>query len=126
MAVMDSGAEMRRDHRDAAATDSACRFVEVLVCAALDVELGELRSNGRGRAHIAFARQAAMYLAHVGLGLSLSRVGEHFRRDRTTVAHACARVEDRRDEPEADRVLRYVEAALRLWLGNARPFGAAP
>lgn len=127
MAVVNTGAEMRRDDgEDAAAADSACRFVEMLVCAALDVELGELRSKDRGRAPIAFARQAAMYLAHVGLGLSQSRVGKHFRRDRTTVAHACARVEDWRDEPETDRVLRYVEAALKLWLRNARLSGAAP
>ncbi len=126
MAVVNINAEMRRAYPEDAAGESACRFVEVLVCAALDVELGELRSPERGRRHVAFARQAAMYLAHVGLGLSLSRVGEHFRRDRTTVAHACARVEDRRDDAAADRVLRYLEAAVRLWLRSARPLGAAP
>ena len=71
-----------------------------------------LSSASRGRARIAFARQAAMYLAHVGLSLSLTDVGRLFARDRTTVAHACGVVEDRRDDPTLDRTLELLEAAV--------------
>jgi hypothetical protein len=37
-----------------------------------------------------------------------------FARDRTTVAHACARIEDRRDAAPFDRALDLLEGALRL------------
>jgi hypothetical protein len=55
-----------------------------------------------------------MYLTHVGLGLSLSAVARLFGRDRRTVAHACAVVEDRRDAAALDRTLSLLEGALRL------------
>jgi hypothetical protein len=53
-----------------------------------------------------------MYLAHVAGGLPLAEVGRLFKRDRTTVAHACAVVEDRRDDPAFDRALAILEFAL--------------
>lgn len=53
-----------------------------------------------------------MYLAHTGAGISLSEVGRIFTRDRTTVAHACAVVEDMRDDPDFDRCLAFLEMAL--------------
>jgi Bacterial dnaA protein helix-turn-helix len=61
---------------------------------------------------VAFARQVAMYLAHTGGGISFSEVGRLFARDRTTVAHACALVEDMRDDPAFDRCLAFLELAL--------------
>ncbi len=105
-----------RLHRgDTLACDSACRFVEALVGVALGVELADMRRQSRGRAPAAFARQTAMYLAHVHLGLSLEHVGEHFGRDRTTVAYACRRVENSRDKPSFEPVLAYLEAVLQCW-----------
>jgi chromosomal replication initiation ATPase DnaA len=94
---------------------SACRFIETLVSASLGISVADLRAEKRGRASAAFARQTAMYLAHVHLGLSLSLVGESFGRDRTTVAHACACVEDCRDDPKFERILSCLEAALDRW-----------
>jgi len=76
------------------------------------VSAREMRSKRRRRQKIAFARQVAMYLAHVAGGLSLSEVGRLFQRDRTTVAHACGVVEDRRDDPTLDRCLAVLEIAL--------------
>jgi chromosomal replication initiation ATPase DnaA len=93
----------------------ACRLVEALVAAALGTAIGELRCEGRGRAAAVEARQVAMYLAHVDLGIDLTRIAEHFGRDRTTVAHACARIEDRRDDPGFERVLACLESALQRW-----------
>ena len=74
----------------------------------------DLWAGTRGRPRVAFARQVAMYLAHVAGGLTMSEVGQLFRRDRTTVAHACAVVEDLRDDPTFDRSLELLEAILRL------------
>jgi hypothetical protein len=59
----------------------------------------------------AFARQIAMYLAHVGFGLSMAEVGKAFGRDRTTVVHACHVIEDRRDETRFDELLDHLEQA---------------
>jgi chromosomal replication initiation ATPase DnaA len=64
-----------------------------------------------------------MYLAHVHFGLSLSQVGSNFGRDRTTVSHACARVEDSRDDPKFERVLACLEAALDRWHQGFLAFG---
>jgi hypothetical protein len=74
----------------------------------------DLWSITRGRPAEAFARQVAMYLAHVSCGLTLTEVGQFFGRDRTTVAHACAVIEDRRDEAAFDHALELVESVLRF------------
>ena len=60
----------------------------------------------------AFARQVTMYLTHVVCGLSMTEVGALFARDRTTVAHACEVVEDRRDDPELDSRVERLECAI--------------
>ena len=86
-----------------------CRLVEAAVAATFAVPVKELRAASRGRADIAFARQTAIYLAHVGLGLSYSAIGRQFGRDRTTAAHACRLVEERRDDPATDRLLHLLE-----------------
>ncbi len=53
-----------------------------------------------------------MYLAHVGCGATLTEVGILFERDRTTVAHACSVVEDRRDDPDLDCRIEHLERAV--------------
>ena len=88
------------------------RLVEPAVAAVFEVEVEDLRAATRRSARAAFARQVAMYLAHVVCGLSLTEVGLIFARDRTTVAHACELIEDRRDEPELDARLDHLERAV--------------
>ena len=73
----------------------------------------ELAALTRRSPDVAFARQVAMYLAHVAFGMSLNQVAHVFRRDRTTVAHACQLVEDRRDDPDLDDLLEDLETFLR-------------
>ena len=75
----------------------------------------DLWSGTRGRPRVAFARQVAMYLAHVAWGLTMTEVGHVFARDRTTVAHACGLVEDLRDDPVLDRSLELLEGVLRAF-----------
>ena len=60
-----------------------------------------------------------MYLAHVALGLNFTEVGRAFGRDRTTAAHACRAIEDRREETHLDIALADLEQALRRDLGVA-------
>lgn len=86
-----------------------CRLIEAVIAAAYAVPIDELRSSSRGTQSVAFARQSAMYLAHVVLGLNYSATGALFNRDRTTAAHACQVVEDRRDDPAVDRLLQKME-----------------
>ena len=69
----------------------------------------------------------AMYLAHVAFGLTFTRVGICFGRDRTTVRHACALIEDRRDDPALELALvgarggaAGLDAALRRGRAEVR------
>ena len=68
----------------------------------------------------AFKRQTAMYLAHVGFGLSMAEIGRSFGRDRTTVVHACHLIEDRRDEARFDDLLDHLEQAATALCAAAR------
>ena len=69
--------------------------------------------RARGAPHAdALARQTAMYLAHVACTMKLTQVGEMFDRDRTTVAHACTVIENRRDDVNFDRAMALLEEVV--------------
>jgi len=89
-------------------------LLEQLVAAAFRLESAALRIPTRGRAKVARARQTAMYLAHTICGLSLTEVGVIFERDRTTVAHACAVIEDAREDQQFDRAIELLETNARV------------
>ena len=72
---------------------------------------------------VARARQIAIYLAHVGFGLNYTHLGAAFKRDRTTIRHACFRIEDARDRQSFDRALIFLEDALRLHATHLLPAG---
>ncbi len=80
---------------------------------ALGVEANRILGNTRGSAEVAFARQVAMYLCHVAFELSLGRVAAAFARDRSTVAHACHLIEDRREDEAFEHWIDALEVALR-------------
>jgi hypothetical protein len=84
----------------------------LLVAVRQGIAPADLLNKSRCRAEIAAARQLAMYLTHVVLGRSLTEVGTLFGRDRTTVAHACACIEDRRDDPLFDEQVGRLETAI--------------
>jgi chromosomal replication initiation ATPase DnaA len=90
--------------------------IEHTIACVFDVGDKELKRASRGRANVALARQTAMYLAHVACELNLTEVGVLFDRDRTTVAHACGVIEDRRDDRVFDRVIDLLERAVRALL----------
>jgi hypothetical protein len=96
------------------------RFACDAVCFALG-RTESLLLPTRGNPDVAIARQLAMYLTHVGFGMSLSRVAVAFGRDRSTVAHACRQIEDRRDDMVFDDMVSALEQAVR----GAPPPGSA-
>lgn len=84
-----------------------------MVAEAFGIGPDDLAGASRGCAKVALARQAAMYLARVALGLTLAEAAHLFGRDRTTAAHACRVIEDKRDDAAFDAKLSAIEEALR-------------
>lgn len=93
-------------------------LIEAAIGEIFGVACKDIAASSRGKAPVALARQAAMYLAHVSCGLNLTDVGTVFGRDRTTVAHACAVIEDRRDDPVFDRALELMEWIVPTLVGQ--------
>jgi chromosomal replication initiation ATPase DnaA len=93
--------------------EAAARLAAEVAGYGLGVPGDEILSLARGAAETAFARQVAMYLCHVAFALSLSRVAVAFGRDRSTVAHACHAIEDRRDDEPFDAWIGALEGSLR-------------
>jgi chromosomal replication initiation ATPase DnaA len=112
------------DARRADALRGAGQIVAAAVAAAFIIPIGELGATKRRSATTAFARQNAMYLAHVALGLNYTDVGRAFGRDRTTAAHACRVVEDRRTDPGFDARLALLEHLLRRSRGRTKGIAA--
>jgi chromosomal replication initiation ATPase DnaA len=92
--------------------DLRLAHLEKLIESVFSVRPGLLRSPTRGLAHVARARQIAIYLGHVALGLSLSSLARHFDRDRTTISYSCHAIEDARDEQGFDNLLDTLEKQL--------------
>jgi len=88
-------------------------IVETTVSEVFAVDIARLRGESRGQAHVAQARQVAMYLMHCAFGMSFTDIGIIFSRDRTTVSHACKIIEDRRDERSFDYILNNLEEIAR-------------
>ena len=95
----------------------ASRLV-ALVAADRHVPTLLLLHPSRCSADVAEARQLAMYLMHVVLGRSYAKIGRFFGRDRTTVSHACARIEDRRDAAAFEARVARLEARI-VGIGEA-------
>jgi hypothetical protein len=95
-----------------------CRLV--IACVAIDFGLAAdiLETGLRGSQRVALARQIAMYLAHVGFGLTFDVIGHAFGRDRTTIAHACRVVEDARDDIWFDCRVATLELICRAATGG--------
>lgn len=91
----------------------AAEFAANVVSYALGIPADSIVDDARGGAQTTFARQLAMYLCHVAFELSLARVAVAFGRDRSTVAHACHAIEDRREEGQFDLWIGSLEAMMR-------------
>lgn len=87
-------------------------ILNLVVAAECRVPMSKYLWRFRGTRRIVVARQLAMYLAHVFLGRPQHVVAELFGRDRTTVAHACQAIEDRRDNRAFEGLIARIEARL--------------
>lgn len=96
------------------------RLAQQAVSYTFDIPVEDITRATRGSARAALGRQIAIYLTHVAFELSLARTAEAFARDRSTAAHACHRIEDRRDDPVFDQCLDELEACLRSLPGPGR------
>lgn len=92
----------------------------------LGVPVEAMDSATRGTAAAALTRQVAMYLAHVAFEMSLARVAVSFERDRSTVAYACHKVEDMRDDPAFDARMDDLETSLRAMPAPGRALTVSP
>lgn len=111
---------LRHDIRPEAERGAAGPFGVVLglVSRRYGVPMTLLLHPSRCMAPAARARQLAMYLSHVVLGRHMSEVGAAFGRDRTTVAYACAKIEDARDNPRTDAELGELEREIEALLAR--------
>ncbi|WP_395645344.1 helix-turn-helix domain-containing protein [Terricaulis sp.] len=100
------GAETRADD------EAAARLAAGVASYALGAPLDAILRIERGSSEVAFARQVAMYLCHVAFEFSLARVAVAFARDRSTVAHACHVIEDKREDEAFDDWIAALEAML--------------
>lgn len=111
------GAHWRQEARPAPVREperlAQVALMQEVIARAWNVPVAELRASTRRHAPVAQARQVAMYLTHVTFGFSLSAVGRYFGRDRTTAAHACRLIEDRRDDVAFDLLLDRLEQSVR-------------
>lgn len=93
---------------------NCARLSAGMVGYALGIPAEFILSAALGPQDIARARQMAMYLAHVGFGISLARVATAFWRDRSTVAYACRLIEDQRDDVRFDGWMSVLETSLDM------------
>jgi chromosomal replication initiation ATPase DnaA len=77
-----------------------------------DVGARDMQTKSR-QPRAALARQVAMYLGHVVLGMSIAELAGAFGRERCTVYHAVRHVEDLREDTELDRTVLYLECLVR-------------
>ncbi len=95
-----------------------CQAVRLMTAEFLFVSgdrIGMRRERRRLACHV---RQIAMYVCHVALQMRMTAIGEGFGRDRSTVAHACAVVEDRRDDRDFDEFVAAIERIALLAFGH--------
>jgi hypothetical protein len=106
----------------AAGSGRACRLAREIASAFFAIPIRDIASPSRAVAPVCEARHVAMYLAHVVFQVPLTAVAAAFGRDRTSVAHAVRRIEDRRDDGSFDATLARLEAlshAVRIALEQA-------
>lgn len=93
---------------------SRAQLATGVVAYALGFDLADMISDTRGPQRTCTARQLAMYLTYTAFEMSLSRCAYAFGRDRSTVAHACHAVEDRRDDAVFDEWMDGLESGLKV------------
>jgi len=98
--------------RRALALRSVCAVVRAIATEMLFLT-GQPHPSGRNRRFaVSHIRQIAIYVCHVVLQLKMAEIARAYGIDRTTVGHACARVEDRRDDRAYDALVGAIERVI--------------
>lgn len=98
------------------------RIVELLVGELFDLACqGSLPRETAVRRPECHIRQISMYLCRVVLSMPYQHIARGLNRDRTTVIHGCAVIEDRRDNPAYDAFVDRCERCVRAIFQPARP-----
>ncbi len=79
----------------------------------LGTPMESLTRKGRLSRSAVRVRRVSLYLGYVALGWSLERVGHAFGLNRQTIATACSRIEEARDEPHLDALLDELTGTIR-------------
>lgn len=98
----------------------ACAIALRLAARSSGIPASDVVLSRRVSRRVSTARQIGMYLAHTAAGLPLTKVAEYFGRDRSTAAHACRLIEDRRDNRKFDAELADLEELLHMICGASR------
>ncbi|TCD14097.1 helix-turn-helix domain-containing protein [Oricola cellulosilytica] len=93
-----------------------CEGLIDLLSVFYDVSSRQLRSERRTSEPVCRVRQIGMYVAHVTFGMKMDWVADGFRRDRSTVVHACHAIEDLRDDEDFDILVARTEKLAMIAL----------
>ncbi len=105
--------------RRAMAVRSVCGVVRMIASEMVFLIGGPPPSARNRRFAVSHIQQIAMYVCHVVLQLTMTDIAAAFGMDRTTVGHACARVEDRRDDSAYDALIASIERVVDAVFGRA-------
>jgi hypothetical protein len=103
--------------RRSLAIRSVCGVVRMIAAEMVFLIGGRVPDGRNRRFAMSHIQQIAMYVCHVVLQLTMTDIAVAFGRDRTTVGHACARVEDRRDDRAYDALIGAVERVVNSVFG---------
>ena len=101
------------------AVRSVCGVVRMIASEMVFLIGGPPPSGRNRRFAVSHIQQIAMYVCHVVLQLTMTDIAAAFGMDRTTVGHACARVEDRRDDGAYDVLIGSIERVVDAVFGRA-------
>ncbi|MCK5933774.1 MAG: hypothetical protein KAG89_16555 [Fulvimarina manganoxydans] len=87
-----------------------CRLASAIAATHFGIEIEAIGRPYRSDAATCDARHVAIYLAHVVFQIPLGRTGEAFGRDRSSIAYAIRKIEDRRDDALFDATIGRLEA----------------
>lgn len=91
-------------------------LAQAVAASAYGVALREMHSRSR-KLQAQQARQLATYLARVVFEMGLRELACETGRSPGTVFHACKQVENRREKPDFDRTVDFLEHQLRRVAG---------
>jgi len=117
--IIEAGEPPVFSHPSSLPLRTVCRIVSHVTGEMIALVGTRVQLRGDRRRTLCHVRQIAMYVCHVALRIPQHDVGRAFGRDRTTVGHACAVVEDRRDEAAFDDFVCTLERIVGSIFANA-------